>query len=217
MADSTASERRRRPEQAGRGTLRDEQRRLTRRRLAEAALELFEEVGYAPATADGIAKRAGANRATFYLHYAGKADVVLELMDGITTTSSRPSHPSARSRIRPRTTSGVARGGLSFFWDQPGPRRCAPPGDPRRAERRAAMVEGLEQMVDAMPRLWEHLSGEERDVRSPALSKLVGLERMYWFHRLGDAPVDRPRLLDAMTEEWRAVVDRAQTPRGLGP
>src|SRR5918995_286038 len=42
MADSAASERRRRPEPAGRGTLRDEQRRMTRRRLADAARALVD-------------------------------------------------------------------------------------------------------------------------------------------------------------------------------
>jgi AcrR family transcriptional regulator len=204
MADSTASERRRRPEPAGRGTLRDEQRRLTRRRLAGAALELFEEVGYAAATADGIARRAGANRATFYLHYAGKADVVLELMDGM--------HDGAIAALAPAGT---------FEDPTPAPVRAwladvvaffevnralvdahhqAIPVEPRVAQR---WWSGYEQMADAMPRLWQ----DGRD-RLRLIVALVALERMCWFHVIAEAPVDRDAMLDALTEDWLALLRR---------
>jgi len=209
MADSAASERRRRrPEPAGRGTLRDEQRRLTRRRLADAALELFEEVGYASATADGIAKRAGANRATFYLHYGGKADVVLALMDGM--------HDDVIATVAPvgaleaptfdDVRAWLARV-LSFFEANRAlvdAHHQAIPVEPNVARR---WWQGLEQMVDAMPRLWEHLSGEERDrQRVRVVSKLVGLERMCWFVVIGPAPVDRDLVLDGLADEWLALL-----------
>src|ERR1700759_2631490 len=60
-------------------TLRDEQKRLTRRRLIEGALVAFERKGYAAATIDDIVAEANASRATFYLHFKRKADVVLVL------------------------------------------------------------------------------------------------------------------------------------------
>jgi len=86
-----------------RGTLRDQQREFTRSRLIDAALELFGEVGYAEATIDGIVNAAGASRATFYLHFGRKADVLdaigaelepgvdayWEELDGITAEPSR--------------------------------------------------------------------------------------------------------------------------------
>src|ERR1700756_4261765 len=53
-------------------SLREAQKEFTRQRLLDAAEELFESVGYRSATIEEIANRAGANRATFYLHFQGK-------------------------------------------------------------------------------------------------------------------------------------------------
>ncbi len=45
-------------------------------RLLDAAAELFARQGYAGTTIEEIATAAGATRATFYLHFASKSDVV---------------------------------------------------------------------------------------------------------------------------------------------
>src|SRR4051795_12034667 len=58
-------------------TLRDEQKRLTRRRLIDGALAAFERKGYAATTVDDIVAEANASRATFYLHFRTKSDVIL--------------------------------------------------------------------------------------------------------------------------------------------
>src|SRR5678816_2464768 len=60
---------------------RDEQKRLTRRRLIEGALAAFEQKGYAATTIDDIVAEANASRATFYLHFKSKADVVLVMTE----------------------------------------------------------------------------------------------------------------------------------------
>ena len=211
MAESAASERRRRPEPTGRGTLRDEQRRMTRLRLADAALELFEEVGYAAATADGIAKRAGANRATFYLHFAGKADVVLELMERVHEDVvamfvraggiEDPSRPEVRAWLEDV---------VGFFDDNKAltdANHQAMPVEPRVALR---WWEGMEAMADAMPRLWQAKRGKARErERLRVITALVGLERMCWFHVLGQAPVERSALLDALAEDWHPLLSRS--------
>jgi AcrR family transcriptional regulator len=75
---ATASE----PGDVPRGTsLREEHKNLTRRRLVDAAVELIEERGYAATTVDDIVTAAGAGRATFYLHFHSKADVVDAIVD----------------------------------------------------------------------------------------------------------------------------------------
>jgi AcrR family transcriptional regulator len=56
-------------------SLREAQKQLTRQRLLDAAEEVFERVGYRGATVEQIASCAGANRATFYLHFQGKVDL----------------------------------------------------------------------------------------------------------------------------------------------
>ena len=57
-------------------SLREAQKQLTRTRLLDAAAQLFARQGYAATTIEEIATAAGATRATFYLHFASKSDVV---------------------------------------------------------------------------------------------------------------------------------------------
>src|SRR5436305_14980922 len=61
------------------GTLRDAQKRMTRERLIQAAVESFRLRGYAATTVDDVVTGAGATRPTFYLHFRTKADIVAEL------------------------------------------------------------------------------------------------------------------------------------------
>lgn len=63
------------------GTLRDQQRQFTRARLIEAARSVMTERGYFATTIEDIASEAGASRATFYLHFNGKAELVEALID----------------------------------------------------------------------------------------------------------------------------------------
>jgi AcrR family transcriptional regulator len=62
-------------------TLREQQRAYTRKRLMEAAGQVFAARGYPDATVDEIASGAGASRATFYLHFKGKTELVAALVD----------------------------------------------------------------------------------------------------------------------------------------
>lgn len=57
-------------------SLRDEQKSQTRARLVEAAKQLFAARGYAAVRVDDIASAGGASRATFYLHFTSKQEVL---------------------------------------------------------------------------------------------------------------------------------------------
>src|SRR5260370_33115463 len=59
-------------------SLREQQRVFTRERLIQGALEVFAHKGYVAATIDDIAAAAGASRATFYLHFHSKQDIIAE-------------------------------------------------------------------------------------------------------------------------------------------
>src|ERR1700739_2870432 len=61
----------------GRGRPRDE---VARGRILEAALAVLEEQGFASATCDAIAERAGASKATIYRWWPNKAAVLLEAL-----------------------------------------------------------------------------------------------------------------------------------------
>lgn len=57
-------------------TLRDVQKATTRRRLLDAAIEVYSRDGYTGATVEKITNEAGASRHTFYLHFKDKEEVL---------------------------------------------------------------------------------------------------------------------------------------------
>lgn len=59
---------------------RAEQKQATRDELVRAARTLFVDQGYPATSAEAIARAAGVSRATFYLHFRSKAEVVVGLM-----------------------------------------------------------------------------------------------------------------------------------------
>ncbi len=85
------------------GSLRDDQRALTRQRLKEAALEVIASDRLPGGTIDEIAATAGASRATFYLHFKSKADLIRELVETMpdrpstSGTGSAPARPVTRA------------------------------------------------------------------------------------------------------------------------
>jgi AcrR family transcriptional regulator len=60
-------------------SIREEQKLRTRDRILDAAFEIFQKFGFRAATVDEIMKHAGANRATFYLHFKDKIDIAAGL------------------------------------------------------------------------------------------------------------------------------------------
>ena len=60
-------------------SIREEQKRVTYERLLNAAKELFETAGADEVTIDQIAKRAGTNRTTFYLHFEDKSHIAFKI------------------------------------------------------------------------------------------------------------------------------------------
>ena len=65
-----------RPERTYSSALREEQARQTRKRIVDAAAELFAERGYGPTTIDAVASAAGVSRKTVFDSVGGKAQLV---------------------------------------------------------------------------------------------------------------------------------------------
>lgn len=57
-----------------------EQRKLTRTKLIDAALQLFSTSGYEHATVDDISQAAGYSKGAYYFHFSTKDDILLELL-----------------------------------------------------------------------------------------------------------------------------------------
>lgn len=60
---------------------REERRLLTREQVLSAALETFEERGYANSSVEEIAERAGFTRKAVYSNFSGKAALLLEIVE----------------------------------------------------------------------------------------------------------------------------------------
>ena len=67
--------------QPGTRLTREERRLLTREQVLGAALEVFEERGYANSSIEEIADRAGFTRKAVYSNFSGKPDLLLEIVE----------------------------------------------------------------------------------------------------------------------------------------
>lgn len=63
-----------------RPSMREEQRRTTRRRIVEAGRQCFYDQGVSETAVEQIARAAGVGRATLYLHFANKDAILLEVL-----------------------------------------------------------------------------------------------------------------------------------------
>jgi AcrR family transcriptional regulator len=92
--------------QRGRGRPRDE---LARRRILESALALVEQIGFASATTDAIADRAGASKSTIYRWWPNKAAVVIEaLQDQVSQEQPFPNTGNLRDDIHQQLQNFIA-------------------------------------------------------------------------------------------------------------
>jgi AcrR family transcriptional regulator len=200
------------PTNPGRPSLREAQKAFTHERLLEAAESEFAARGYAATTVDQIVARAGATRATFYLHFRSKADVVLELIefekavfhplwDLLKDFSKRPS----RAVIRDWLVTAA------HTWDVHGQRTRvifqAVQSDPHLA---ATADDRADEELDWLVQAVRHLGwGDESRARLECMLWLAQLARAFTYWSFRD-PDDRDeRLLDILADNWWAVLNRA--------
>jgi AcrR family transcriptional regulator len=62
-------------------SLREEQKAVTRHRVLDAAVSVFEEKSFVGATMEDIAKAAGVTRVTVYAYFPGKAEIIRALAE----------------------------------------------------------------------------------------------------------------------------------------
>lgn len=187
-------------------SLREEQKRFTRLRLIEAAKEVFARTGYASATIEDITNAAGASRATFYLHFKGKAEIVNELFLDVLLPDSNliyerlhelgdPGWEDVRAFVE----------GTYAYWD-----------------RHAVILEILQQAHSVDPEgiteTWsfalqdtaaklghymESVLGVDGEVARLRAIMLIGLlDRFWFFTRLPGVEASRELALDQLADMW---------------
>jgi AcrR family transcriptional regulator len=189
-------------------SLRDEQKRLTRRLLVEGALAAFERKGYAATTIEDIVAEAKASRATFYLHFKSKAEVVLV----VTQTLGR-----RWRELYVELTSGerLSRDELYAWLDAMvgnyetnraslDAMNQAVAIEPEVAEVRLANIrETIAVMAESIQR-WS--GGDEEDALVRAALLLAQMDRFFDLWVIRGLPFDRERALATLTDQWLAVL-----------
>lgn len=192
--------------------LRAQHKQLTRRRLLSAALDVFEDKGYDSTTVDDVVARAGAARATFYLHYSSKADIVGELADRIWQDTERM---FVEFGTLPNWSHAVIRDWLTRYVDS---------GDQNKkalkvfAEQlphtlRQQHLEHQQKFIRALlrpPERWAHFTRPEAKRRAFLLINQLETFMPSW--QAGLWARERSAMLDTLTSVWRSTLeaDRAE-------
>lgn len=188
-----------------RATLRAEQKNFTRSRLLEGAVQVFEERGYDDATVDEIAAAAGASRATFYLHFKSKADVVEALAEQIAPDveayySALDEALASGSRERVRDW---LRDDLRWFAEHETVVRAI---EHILISNRAEGVSRFSyEYTDYMPRFmqaWPENRRVEAKLRVWTLVLTVSRVHMLWRSYKQMPDLDEDMLLDVLTDLW---------------
>jgi AcrR family transcriptional regulator len=189
-------------------SLRDEQKRLTRRRLIEGALAAFERKGYAATTIDDIVAEANASRATFYLHFKSKADVVLV----VTQTLGR----RWRELFLELTSGGRLSRQELYEWldgivENYRTNRVSLDAinqaiaiEPEVAEvNLATNQESIAVMAESIQR-WYGVDEEDARVRAALL--LVQMDRFFYLWVIRGVAFDRERAVGTLADQWLSVL-----------
>lgn len=188
-------------------TQRDEQKRLTRLRLLDCARDLFAERGYAGVKIDDIASAAGCSRATFYLHFTSKTDVLRKI--GAETMDPRAASVYADldkvldSGSRAEFTRWIERA-IDWFdanrailpaWDE------AVVLEPHFREPARAAITALPDAMPSYLRRWGADRNQEARLRIELL--VTQLERFFtrWAVQ-GTIEIPRNRAAEVLTDIW---------------
>lgn len=192
--------------------MRAQQRAFTRKRLIEAARQVFAERGYPDATVDEIASEAGASRATFYLHFKGKTELTAALVEDVT--------PFAVDRYRLLDELLVS-GGSSLrdklrewladwlgVWSESAQASHAllqaamlePEVEAQRLRQSEALVDALGQYFAGLP---EKDRGRARD---RALVLEIMTQRILALASMSRLPIADNEVLDILTDMWMHVL-----------
>jgi AcrR family transcriptional regulator len=193
--------------------LRDAHKQLTRARLVDAAATSFRARGYAATTIDDVANGAGATRATFYLHFRTKADLIGEVMAEVRHDARELNERLvAVVRAGDRASLRAWLDAAFDFWEVVRPYAVAEEeAAALDATTRRTRSVGFETGVDAIARgLAARRFGDEEQCRVRGILAYAQLESVFhrWMRVGWD--IDRAVALEVMTDMWMAALaDRA--------
>lgn len=186
--------------------LRKQQKNYTRQRLLEVSRELFAAHGTATTGIEDIARAAGTSRATVYTHFAGKQEIMRELLTEMWDRAQALSE--AFDALPDSSTPHVKAWLTQVFaaWDNYGDstkvllREMPADIDADCQSRLEAHAAALIQTRDK----WLHFTPEEAHRRAYLL--LLQLHRCMSSWYTGTWSTDRDALLSTLTDMWCATL-----------
>ncbi|WP_233608116.1 TetR/AcrR family transcriptional regulator [Nocardia stercoris] len=192
---------------ARRTSLREEQKKQTRARLVEAARQLFAEQGYGAVRIDDIAAVVGCSRATFYLYFNGKVDVLREIGAEATSMGVARSFENLEHALRTDSrTEFVAWVRQSIAWFEEN-KDLLPAWDEAAVlepEFRAVAREGIAAMATGMTGYLSRWPADRREEAALRVELLVAqLERFFTRWALhGTIDVSAERAAEVLADIW---------------
>ncbi|WP_454197560.1 TetR/AcrR family transcriptional regulator [Nocardia sp. Marseille-Q1738] len=195
------------PPVARRGSLREEQKRITRTRIVDTARHLFETQGYSGVRVDDIAAAVGCSRATFYLHFTGKLEVLRAIAEAGTLASVRQFYADLDRVLTIGSREAFAEWmtrAIDWFFAN---KDLLPAWDEATAlepEFRAVARDGIMTLADSMPDFLSRWPAERRDEARLRIELLVAqLERFFtrWAMQ-GTIDVSAEQAAEVLTGIW---------------
>lgn len=177
----------------------------------EVAQQLFAAQGYPDTTVDDIARTAGASRATFYLHFKSKAELMAALIDTSTPMAVETYHtldavlsedgPRLRARLRGWLAEWLERwtDGAQASHAMLQATMLEPELELHYLRQSETLVAGLERFFDRVP------AGERAGARERALVLEIMTQRIFALMSRAKLPVAEDRMLDILTGFWLEV------------
>lgn len=192
---------------ARRGSLREEQKRLTRNKIVETARSLFETQGYSAVRVDDIVAAVGCSRATFYLHFTSKGEVLRAIANEGTLTSVREFYADL-DRVLTTGSRAAFEEWMTraIYWFLTN-KDMLPAWDEATAlepEFRAVAREGIMTLADSMPAYLARWPEHRRDEARLRIELLVAqLERFFtrWAMQ-GVIDVTAEKAATVLTDVW---------------
>lgn len=177
----------------------------------EVAQQLFAAHGYPDTTVDDIARAAGASRATFYLHFKSKSELMAALVDGHMSFAVETYHdldgiladggPQLPGRLRAwlgewldRWTDGAQASHAMLQATM-----LEPEVESHHLRLSEALVDGLTGYFASMP------ADERAAARERALILEIMTQRIFALASRSRLQISRDRLLAILTEMWLEV------------
>lgn len=192
-------------------SIREVHKQTTRRRLIEAAQEVFDEQGYEVTTIDDIATRAQVGRSTLYTHFQGKTEIALAITGDLTDKM----HVAAAHLGQ--TTPGDRESLASWLSDLEAHIRARTPLNnmiyPYPVTATAASVERLEQTARTTLEQWSAAGWEsaiENDVEHLRLMLILCIRWLILYPGLEvpEPANSREVLIDIVSHEILRIVKR---------